>query len=100
MVGNDVWKFVLLDSDTIVLGATLEIDDIDSGTAALIDLGYAAKDGTPNDDDYFLADSTIGQTGGTADSSAARLFMGEDFFVQAKVQTAPGTAVLGNKNAQ
>lgn len=107
---GDVWKFALLDSDTVVLGASLVTTDLDShGTPTLtIDLGYASQDGSPADDDYFLANSTVGQAGGSADSSAARLFPTEDVFIQAKVEAAAATAaagtvtcylLLGNKNA-
>jgi hypothetical protein len=107
---GDVWKFVRLDSDTVVLGATLIVDDLDSdGSAAVtIDLGYDLDSGT-DDDDYFLANSTIGQAGGSATSAAAPLFATADYVVQAKVETAAATAqagtatcylTLANKNAQ
>ena len=70
--------------------------DLDSdGTPALtIDLGYDLSTGT-DDDDYFLANSTIGQAGGSAVSAAAPLYPQVTYTVQAKVEAAAATAQAG-----
>jgi hypothetical protein len=92
----DVHRFIYLNSNTIVLDAFVVSDDLDAhATPTLtLDLGYDLDSGT-DDDDYWLANSTVGQAGGTAASTAAPFVPGDNFFVQAKVETGAATGAAG-----
>jgi hypothetical protein len=93
---GDLWQFIRFNSRTAIYDVRLEVTQLDSdGTPALtIDLGYDLASGT-DDDDFWLANSNIGQAGGAAQSSAAVFAPGEEFTVQAKVDSAAATAQAG-----
>ena len=99
LAAGDLIKFITLQEDTIVMRALLSVDDLDSNGAPTItvDLGYDYTDsGLTDDDDYWLANSTIAQAGGTAASSAAEFVPEGEYTVQAKVETAAATAAAGS----
>lgn len=91
----DIHRAIRLNSDCIVLGAFVDAEDLDSnGTPTLtFDLGYSGD--TASDDDYWLANSTIAQAGGVAESSALPFIPTEDYFVQFKVETGAATGAAG-----
>lgn len=62
---NDVFKFFKIGADVRILELTLLVDDLDTGTTAVLDVGYAAAVAA-DVPDFFLDGSTIGQTGGAA----------------------------------
>ena len=64
IAASDVFKFFKLGANIRILEATLAVDDLDTGASITLDLGYDLPTGT-DDDDAFLANSTIGQAGGT-----------------------------------
>lgn len=93
---GDLWKFCRFNDRTAIYEVRLEVDQLDTdGSATLtIDVGHDLETGT-DDDDYFLANSTIGQAGGAESSTAVPLAPGEDFTLQAKVEAAAATAAAG-----
>ena len=93
---GDLWKFCRFNSRTIIHSVRLEVTDLDSdGSPALtLDVGYDLASGT-DDDDFWLGNSTIGQAGGAANSTAEAFAPGEDFTLQAKVEAAAATAQAG-----
>jgi hypothetical protein len=93
---GDLWKFIKLSKNTEVRSARLTVPDLDTNgaPAITIDLGYDLDTGT-DDDDYWLANSTIGQAGGSAASTAVQFRTTSDYTVQAKVETAAATAAAG-----
>lgn len=97
MAAGDVHRFIYCNSNTVVIDAWAVADDLDSdGTPAItFDLGYV-DDSANADDDYWLANSTIAQAGGTAKSTAVPYIPLDNFFVQAKIETAPDVAVEGD----
>lgn len=93
---GDLWKFVTFNERVAIHSARLEVTDLDSNATPTLtlDLGYDLATGV-DDDDYFLANSNIGQAGGAAQSAAAFFAPQETFTVQAKVETAAATAAAG-----
>jgi hypothetical protein len=93
---GDLWKFIKLSKNTEVRAASLTVTDLDTnGSPAItLDLGYDLDAGT-DDDDYWLANSTIGQAGGTAASTANTFRPTDDYMVQVKVEAAAATAAAG-----
>ena len=59
LVIDDIIQMVKVPSGATVTELVLSVDDLDSGTAILLDVG----DG--DDDDRYILGSTIGQAGGT-----------------------------------
>lgn len=101
LASGDLMKFFTLGADVRILDVTLTTDDLDSdgSPAVTLDLGYDLASGT-DDDDAFLANSTLGQAGGIVRVENG----GDDAFavgglaaqtvnmtIQAKVETAPAT---------
>lgn len=60
---NDKLYFMKLGADVRVLDVTLITDDLDTGTAVVLDVGYEAASAS-DVLDFFIDGSTIGQTGG------------------------------------
>jgi hypothetical protein len=97
LASGDVLKFFKLGANIRILEATLAVDDLDTGASITLDLGYDLPTGT-DDDDAFLANSTLGQAGGTArveNGGTIAFAVGllapqtEVMTVQAKVETSP-----------
>lgn len=63
LAANDVLKFFKLGADVRVLDVTLITDDLDTGAAITLSVGYTAAVAA-DDTGAFVALSTIGQTGG------------------------------------
>ena len=98
---NDTFKFIYLDSGTVVLGGWLTTDAIDSGgTAAVIDIGYD-PDTAAADPDFFVNGSAASARNvpfiaGLGAASAPFVSAdGDNYFVTGLVQTAPTTAAAG-----
>lgn len=91
---NDVYRFIYLNANSVVIDAFIKSDDLDSATSLTLDLGYDLDSGT-DDPDYWLAASTIGQTGGVAKSTAVPFIADDNYFVQMLIKAAAGTAVAG-----
>lgn len=91
---GDLWKFITFNSRTAIYDVRLEVTDLDDGALLTLDLGYDLESGT-DDDDYWFANSTIGQAGGAAQSTADVFAPGEVFTIQGKVETAAGTPAAG-----
>lgn len=94
---NDVFKFFKIGADVRVLELTLLVDDLDTGSAAVLDVGYSAAVAA-DVSDFFLDGSTIGQTGGTATvtnggtpafADGAFVGVNEVLDIEAKLQVAP-----------
>lgn len=94
---NDVFKFFKLGADVRVLELTLIVDDLDTGSSAILDVGYSAAVAA-DVPDFFLDGSTIGQTGGVATvtnggtpafADGAFNGVGEVIDIEAKLQVAP-----------
>lgn len=97
LAANDVIKFFKLGANVQILDISLNVSDCDTGANLTLDLGYDLPTGT-DDDDAFLANSTIGQAGGTVrvenggdDPFAVGLLAAqtETMTIQAKVEVAP-----------
>lgn len=93
---GDLWKFIKLSKNTEVRAASLTVTDMDThATPTLtLDLGYDLDSGV-DDDDYWLANSTAGQAGGTAASTANIFRAADDYVVQVKVEAAGATKAAG-----
>lgn len=89
------WRFLRVPANTIVLSAHLEVDELDSGTALTLDLETEDVDGDTTV--TLLNNSTVGQAGGqdSADTALPVFGMAKDFYVQARVETAPTGAQAG-----
>lgn len=94
---NDVFKFFKIGADVRVLELTLLVDDLDTGTSAVLDVGYSAAVAA-DVPDFFLDGSTIGQTGGSATvtnggtpafADGAFVGVSEVLDIEAKMQVAP-----------
>lgn len=99
LAANDVIKFFKIGANVQVLDITLHTSDLDTATGITLDLGFDALTLT-DDDNAFLDNSTIGQTGGFVrvenggdDPFAVGLLaaLAETITIQAKVQDAPTT---------
>lgn len=60
---NDKLYFAKLGENVIPLSATLKVDDLDTGAAIVLDVGYEAAVAA-DVADFFIDGSIIGQTGG------------------------------------
>lgn len=101
LASGDLFKFFKLGANVRVLDVVFSTDDLDTGAAVTLDLGYDAASLTDNDD-AFIADSTVGQAGGVVqvsnggdDPFAVGLLapIAETITIQAKVETAPSADV-------
>ena len=92
LVVDDVIEMVRVPAGCTVTDVTLITDDLDTGTALTLDVGYGGND------DYFIAASTVGQAGGLVRASAATAFplafTSEDT-IDVHVDTAPGSIGAG-----
>lgn len=90
LVINDVIQSALIQAGSTIVDVTVIVSDLDTSTGVLIDVGYGV---TPN---YFVAASTIGQTGGMVRAQAVTarpLTLTTNDTVDVKVNTAAtGTA--------
>ena len=97
IAASDVFKFFKLGANVRILDVVFACDDLDTGASITMDLGYDLPTGT-DDDDAFIANSTVGQAGGTVSVSNG----GDDPFavgllapqtevmtIQAKCEAAP-----------
>lgn len=97
LVANDVIKMMKIGANVRILDVTLLTDDLDTGAAITLDVGYTAT--TAADVvDFFIDGSTIGQTGGVSKVSnggtpafAGGSFVGVDetLDLEVKVATSP-----------
>ena len=91
LVVNDVIQMVKVPAGARITEVILTVDDLDSGTQLVLDVG----DGS--DQDRFIKQSSIGQTGGTVrlgsgiiDGACNYKYTADDT-IDVKVQTAPQT---------
>ena len=83
---NDVIQIVDVFSGETVHDVIIKTDDLDTGTALVLDVG----DGS--DADYYIDGSTVGQAGGTdeKDANVAPKEYSADDTIDILVQVAPG----------
>jgi len=88
---NDVIQIVDVFSGETVHDVIIKTDDLDSGTALVLDVG----DGS--DADYYIDGSTVGQTGGTdeKDANVAPRAYSADDTIDILVQVGPGGGGTG-----
>ena len=88
---NDVIQIVDVFSGETVHDVTIKTDDLDTGTALVLDVG----DGS--DTDYYIDGSTVGQAGGTdeKDANVAPKEYSADDTIDILVQVAPGGGGTG-----
>jgi hypothetical protein len=88
LVINDVIQSALIQSGSVIVDVTVVVSDLDTATSITLDVGYGV------DPDYFVAASTVGQTGGVirANAVTARpLTLTTNDTVDVLVKAAPGT---------
>lgn len=99
LAASDTLQFMKIGADVRILEVTLITDDLDTGTAITLDVGYTAAVAA-DVVDFFIDGSTIGQTGGVVrvenggdDPFADGPFVGvaETIELQALVAVAPTT---------
>ena len=88
---NDVIQIVDVFSGETVHDIIIKTDDLDTGTALVLDVG----DGS--DTDYYIDGSTVGQAGGTdeKDANVAPKEYSADDTIDILVQVAPGGVGTG-----
>ena len=88
---NDVIQIVDVFSGETVHDVVIKTDDLDTGTALVLDVG----DGS--DTDYYIDGSTVGQAGGTdeKDANVAPKEYSADDTIDILVQVAPGGGGTG-----
>lgn len=64
LAADDILKFMKIGANVRILSFTLSCSDLDTGAGITLDCGYDLPTGSDNDD-AFLAASTVGQAGGT-----------------------------------
>ena len=100
VIAADVINLVRIPAGMEVSIAQIQTDDIDTGTAALFRLGYAACDSNSalvaNSTYFAAAGQTILQTGGRLNCSFKPIKFEEDVFLTMTVNTAPGTFAAGD----
>lgn len=64
LAANDVLKFFKLGPNVVPLDLTLTVDDLDTGAAITLDVGYAAEVAA-DVVDFFIDGATVGQAGGS-----------------------------------
>lgn len=95
LVINDVIQSPPLPKGAVVFDVMIIVSDLDTNGAPAItlDVGYGT------DPDYFIAASTIGQTGGVARTSAVTaatpLVLTQNDTIDVLVKAAPATGVAG-----
>lgn len=90
IAANDVFKFMRVGADVSVQEVTLRVDDLDTATAITLHAGVDYEGATTDDNDAFVASSTIGQTGGQVRVENG----GDDPFAVGAFIPLPGTAVI------
>lgn len=104
MVVGNIVELAPLPSGCVPVGVVLDSDDIDSATAALLDVGIMSGDFGKNDGARtcgaeIFSQSNVGQAGGVARPTLASAFRiaaaATDRSIGVKIQTAPGTPVAG-----
>lgn len=88
LVINDVIQGALIQKGSTIVDVMVVVSDLDTSTGITLDVGYGT------DPDYFIAASTIGQTGGVARASAATalpLTLTTNDTVDVLVKAAPTT---------
>lgn len=97
---NNVFKFIKLSSNTVVLGGQINTDTLDAhATPTLVlDVGYNLDSGT-DDPDFFVngsagAAANVGFIAGLGAASPA-FIPTDDYFVEVLVQTAAATGAAG-----
>ena len=102
---NDVIELVILPEDHVPVDFTLDLDDLDTATGLVLDVGLIT--GVPGDvsasrvcGQEFAAGSTLGQTGGVLRASIAKAFRQVATPVQRgvglKIATAATTPIVGS----
>ena len=88
---NDVIQIVDVFSGETVHDVIIKVDDLDTGSALILDVG----DGS--DTDYYIDGSTVGQAGGTdeKDANVAPKEYSADDTIDILVQVAPGGGGTG-----
>lgn len=87
---NDVIQSPPLPKGAVVYDVMICTSDMDSATSVTLDVGYGT------DPDYFIAASTIGQTGGVARAAAATskpLSLTVNDTIDVLIKAAPGTPI-------
>lgn len=90
IAASDVFKFFRVGAGVSVQEVTLRTDDLDTGTAITLHAGVDYEGVTVDDNDAFIASSTIGQTGGQVRVENG----GDDPFAVGAFIPLPGTAVI------
>jgi hypothetical protein len=89
LVINDIFQSPMLPKGAVVYDVMVCTSDMDTATSVTLDVGYGT------DPDYFVAASTIGQTGGVVRASAATakpLTLTVNDTIDVLVKAAPGTS--------
>ena len=103
LVINDTIDFAKIPAGHVPVDVILDSDDVDTGgaPAAVFQVGLRAANGTTDDPDAFIKDSTVGQAGGVARANVATAFrIGShtaDRNVYLTVSTAPATSATSGK---
>lgn len=88
LVINDVIQSALIQKGSVIIDVMVLVSDLDTATGITLDVGYGV------DPDYFVAASTIGQTGGIVRSTAVTalpLTLTANDTVDVLVKAAPTT---------
>lgn len=97
---GDVVNLLRIPAGMEVSVAQVQLDDLDTATAALFRLGYAPCDAgsaLAADSTYFAAaGQTLMQTGGRLNCSFKPIKFEEDVYLTMTVNTAPGTFAAGD----
>jgi len=104
LVTGNIIELAPLPAGCVPVGVTLDSDDLDSGTAALLDVGIMS--GAFGDNDAartcgaeFISQSNVAQAGGvvrpTLVSAYRQAAANTDRSIGVKIQTQPGTPVAG-----
>lgn len=103
LVINDTIDFAKIPAGHVPVDVILDSDDLDTGgaPAVVLQVGLRTADGTTDDPDAFIKDSTVGQAGGVARANVATAFrIGShtaDRNVYLTVSTAPATGATSGK---
>jgi len=88
LVINDLIQSPMIQAGSVITDVMVVVDDLDTSTGITLDVGYGV------DPDYFVAASTIGQTGGVVRASAATahpLVLTTNDTIDVLVKAAPTT---------
>lgn len=103
LVINDTIDFAKIPAGHVPVDVILDSDDLDAGgaPAVVLQVGLRTADGTTDDPDAFIKDSTVGQAGGVARANVATAFRigshTDDRNVYLTVSTAPATSATSGK---